>query len=223
MQSGASPPFHFSANIHIPVVRVGSRGFFFFFLPQLQYPINRMIWNLPSKDVSQKNTRKAGLCHSLSVWLGAMSFLLSGLKHPTHSETLCTGWPRPGFCMPACPSCAKLLAYKLHPQVFSRENSGVLIPPTIWELDSKTLRLKRHAEALTLFMRTPGPELTAVAAAESLQLCLTLCNPVDCSRPGSSVYGILQERILEWVTMPSPRDRTCISYVSCVGRWVLYH
>ena len=125
-----------------------------------------------------------------------MSFLLSGLKHPTHSETLCTGWPRPGFCMPACPSCAKLLAYKLHPQVFSRENSGVLIPPTIWELDSKTLRLKRHAEALTLFMRTPGPELTAVAAAESLQSCPTLCDPMDCSLPGSSVRGIFQARVL---------------------------
>ena len=35
--------------------------------------------------------------------------------------------------------------------------------------------------------------------ADSLQLCLTLCNPMDCSPPGSSVYGILQARILECV------------------------
>ena len=34
----------------------------------------------------------------------------------------------------------------------------------------------------------------------------SLCNPMDCSPPGSSVHGILQARILEWITMPSSRD-----------------
>ena len=49
------------------------------------------------------------------------------------------------------------------------------------------------------------------------QLCLTLCDPVNCSLPGSSVHGILQARILEWVAVPSsrgsswPRDQTHIS------------
>ena len=43
-------------------------------------------------------------------------------------------------------------------------------------------------------------------AAKSLQSCLTLCDPMNCSPPGSSVHGILQARILEWVTMPSSRD-----------------
>ena len=38
--------------------------------------------------------------------------------------------------------------------------------------------------------------------AKSLQSCLTLCNPMDCSPPDSSVHGILQERILEWVPCP---------------------
>ena len=38
-----------------------------------------------------------------------------------------------------------------------------------------------------------------------LQLCLTFCNPMDCSLPGSSVHGILQARILEWIAMPSSR------------------
>ena len=58
--------------------------------------------------------------------------------------------------------------------------------------------------------------------------CGWLCNLMDCRPPGSSVPRILQERILEWVAMPSsrgssrPRDRICISYVSCIGRWVLY-
>ena len=38
-------------------------------------------------------------------------------------------------------------------------------------------------------------------AAKSLQSCLTLCDPVDCSPPGSSVHGILQARVLEWVAV----------------------
>ena len=38
----------------------------------------------------------------------------------------------------------------------------------------------------------------AAAAAKSLQSCLTLCNPMDCSLPGSSVHGIFQARVLEW-------------------------
>ena len=38
------------------------------------------------------------------------------------------------------------------------------------------------------------------------QSCLTLCNPMDCSPPGSSVHGILQARILERVAMPLSRD-----------------
>ena len=42
--------------------------------------------------------------------------------------------------------------------------------------------------------------------AKSLQSCPTLCNPMDCNPPGSSVHGILQVRILEWVAMPSSRD-----------------
>ena len=46
-----------------------------------------------------------------------------------------------------------------------------------------------------------------VHCAKSLQscltLCLTLCNPMVCSLPGSSVHGILQARILKWIAMPS--------------------
>ena len=43
--------------------------------------------------------------------------------------------------------------------------------------------------------------------AKSLQSCPTLCNPMDCSPPGSSVHGILQARILERVAMPSSRGK----------------
>ena len=65
--------------------------------------------------------------------------------------------------------------------------------------------------------------------AKLLQLCLTLCDPMDCSLPGSSVHGILQARILKWVDISfsrgssQPRNRTSICFVSCIGRWVHYH
>ena len=71
--------------------------------------------------------------------------------------------------------------------------------------------------------------MTGCVHAKLLQLCLSLCNAMDHSLPGSSVHGILQARILEWVAMPSsrgsswPRDLTRVSYVSCIVRWVLYH
>ena len=42
--------------------------------------------------------------------------------------------------------------------------------------------------------------------AKPLQSCLTLCDPMDCSPPDSSVHGILQARILEWVACPPPGD-----------------
>jgi len=47
----------------------------------------------------------------------------------------------------------------------------------------------------------PAVILAAAAAAKSLQLCLTLCDPIDGSPPGSAVPGILQARILEWVAI----------------------
>ena len=70
---------------------------------------------------------------------------------------------------------------------------------------------------------------SACVGVKSLQSCPTLCDPMDCSLPGSSVHGILQARMLEWVAMPSSkgsfllRDLTQISYVSCIGKRVLYH
>ena len=65
----------------------------------------------------------------------------------------------------------------------------------------------------------------SVRACLVTQPCLTLRNPMDCSPPGSSLHGILQARILEWVAMlcsrgsSQPRDRTHLSYVSGIGRW----
>ena len=56
----------------------------------------------------------------------------------------------------------------------------------------------------------------------------TLCDPVDCSLPGSFVHGIFQARIVEWVAISHSRassrfrDQSCVCF-SCTGRQTLYH
>ena len=57
-------------------------------------------------------------------------------------------------------------------------------------------------------------------SAQSLQWCLTLCDPMDCSLSGSSVHGILQARILDWVAIPSSRGSNP-GLLHC--RQILYH
>ena len=68
------------------------------------------------------------------------------------------------------------------------------------------------------FSFTPfSPYAICVLGAQS---CPTLCNPRHCSPPGSSVHGILQARVLEWVAIPFsrgsswPRNRTWVSYIA---------
>ena len=71
---------------------------------------------------------------------------------------------------------------------------------------------------LTYKMRS----LMVGSESEVSQLCPTVCDPVDYSPPGSSVHGILQARILEWVALSfsrgsyGPRDRIQVSRI--VGR-----
>ena len=68
----------------------------------------------------------------------------------------------------------------------------------------------------------------ACVCAKSLQWCLTLWDPMDCSPTLSSVPGILQARILQGVAMPASRgsspvkDRTQVFHVSCISRRILY-
>ena len=58
------------------------------------------------------------------------------------------------------------------------------------------------------------------------QSCLILCDPIDCSLPGSSVHGTFQVRILEWIAISSsrgpsqPRDQT---HLFCIGGQILHH
>ena len=61
--------------------------------------------------------------------------------------------------------------------------------------------------------------ITLVSLSEVAQSCLTLCDPMDCSLPGSSVHGIFQAILLEWIAISfsrrssQPRDQTWVSHI----------
>ena len=75
-----------------------------------------------------------------------------------------------------------------------------------------------------------GP-LSSAAHSASVRAysCLTFSNPMDCSPPDSSVRGIFQAVVLEWVPFSfskgssQPWNRTCVSFTSYIGRQILYH
>ena len=84
----------------------------------------------------------------------------------------------------------------------------------------KKLPLGRKGSCSEVIQKA-APSSRCACWVSPVRLCVT---PMDCSPPGSSVHGILQARILEWVAMPSskgsppPRDQTRVSCVSCIGR-----
>ena len=74
-----------------------------------------------------------------------------------------------------------------------------------------------------------GSWLMVVLLCSVAQSCPTICSPMGSNPPGSTVHGILQMRILEWVAISSsmgscqPRHQTHVSCVSSIGKRVLYH
>ena len=73
--------------------------------------------------------------------------------------------------------------------------------PTPGDLPDPGMEPMSSALAGRFFTTVPPGETPAAATAKSLQLCLTLCNPIDGSPTDSSVSGILQARVLEWVAI----------------------
>ena len=127
-----------------------------------------------------------------------------------------------GWCLPLC----------VWPLCWSQWACVWLLPSLLscWRSPGKLLNLSEQ-ELFTckVAIITVPASLTAWVWAKSFQSCLTLYHHMDCSPPGTSVYGILQARILVWIAMPSsrgsswPRDGTHVSYVSYIGRQILYH
>ena len=83
------------------------------------------------------------------------------------------------------------VCFHLTPAVFSE---GVTVP------------LREWGKTLALWVDSTDIQGSGGLVAKSRLSMSNSCDPVDCSPSGSSVHGILQVRILEWVTMPSPED-----------------
>ena len=126
--------------------------------------------------------------------------------------------------------CIKLLFFSWNPAV-------QILPPTVYILFTiyRNVNQMYFSPLLRLLCGTINdyldgldwvPPVKCCCCCFVTKLCLTLCELMDYSSPGSSVHGILQTRILEWVAIPvsrgfsPPREWT---WVSCIGRRVLYH
>ena len=85
------------------------------------------------------------------------------------------------------------------------------------------------AEAHVLWSRLTNSGAGCVCCAQSAQSCLTLWDPVDWGPPGSSVHGISQARVLDWVChfllqgiFPTQGSNLCLLRL-LLGTWILYH
>ena len=123
------------------------------------------------------------------------------------------------------------IAIFLFSYIISLSLSFSLLTPFLQTLDtsliqSQYLLLSLFGKKLFLTTHSLFTSLSVARICSLASLCLTLCDPLDCSLPGSSVYGSFQARILEWVAISSskgssqPEDRTCIT---CHVRQILYH
>ena len=118
------------------------------------------------------------------------------------------------------------LAYQVSPsmELFRQEYWNGLPFPSPQDLPNPGM--EPRSPALQADALPPEPPGKHCSVAKS---CPTLCNPINCNPPGSSVHRISQARVLEWVAISSsrlgsqPRDQTHISCVSCIGRQVLYY
>ena len=86
-----------------------------------------------------------------------------------------------------------------------------------------------HCPDVTPYNSSPVLPAVLNASCMHAQSCLTLCNPMGYSPPGTSIHGVFQARILEWVAIPfsrgssQSRDQTHVSSIFCIGKQILYH
>ena len=108
----------------------------------------------------------------------------------------------------------------LHPWDFPGK-SGVPLPSP-WDSTKLHFSKRMHHFVSQQTLMIISVALLLHQHLQSLQLSLTLCNPMDCSLPGSSLHGIFQARIVEWVSMSfsrrSSRPRYWTQVSTIVGR-----
>ena len=101
-----------------------------------------------------------------------------------------------------------------------------------WSLTATEMMQRTHCLWFSILHNERERELIP-SALQNMFACsvghVWLTDSMDCRLPGSSGHGILQARILEWVVISFsrgsswPRDWTCVSCISCIGRRILYH
>ena len=142
------------------------------------------------------------LCHPLLL----LTPIPPSIRVFSNESTLCMRWPK-----------YSNFSFNISP---SKEHLGLNSFKTDW-LDLLAVQgilkslLQHHSSKASILRRSPfltvqlshpymttGKTIPLTAAAKTLQLCPTLCDPIDSSPPGSSVPGILQARTLEWVAIP---------------------
>ena len=174
------------------------------------------------------------LFYSISPSRCTMSYLVvtspsltSPFDDNSLSDFLCFGWPWQfwGILVRHFIECPSIWVYLIFLMMILEKGR-----PQKWNVILTTSHLDMMSALLMWWLALItwprwylwGFFCVACMCANLLQLCPTLCYTMDCSPPGSSVHGIFQERILEWVSMPSsqgppwPRDHTCIS---CFLQW----
>ena len=168
------------------------------------------------------------LCYLSSLPVSPSTSHLLFLTHPQGPQ---------GGCLYSLPTLSPCFSHLL-PQPWRLSTHGWIYDPSIPRFYHLSLisQIKTHAflSWAPLVFTLAGWTLlrwtiSTYVHAKLLRLCLTLCNPMDCSPSGPSVHGILQARILELVAISfsrgssQPRDQTCISLYPAFGRQVLYH
>ena len=120
-------------------------------------------------------------------------------------------------------SCPTLCDHQTPLSIFQARILERIAFPSPRDLPSPGIKSESPALAGRFFTTVPPWEIkVACVHAKSLQSCLTLCDPMDCSPPGSTVHGIFQARILELVAISYSRGcEPNLGLLHC--RQILYH
>ena len=135
-------------------------------------------------------------------------------------------WPSPVFLY-SPRSCLSILTCPIRQGFRKAPEFSMTFDPVITRLQTSLKKIIMKADkmylqgcSVTLLQEQLGCGEICCVLCSVAQLCLTLCDPMDCNPPGSSIHGILQARTLEWVAMPSsrgssrPGDRTQVSWIA---------
>ena len=108
-------------------------------------------------------------------------------------------------------------AFSIVKRLYNHHHSLI---PEYFQSNPHTHRKKTPYQLAVTHCSSLSPAPVCICA-QSLQSCLTLCDPVDCSPQGSSVHGILQARTLEGIAMPSSRGSSRLrdQALLCLLHW----